>query len=75
MQEVESHLEGDLEIRGLLNMDPNVRPGYQGIRMAFRIKADASPEELQELLESVHSFSPVFNSISQGVPIAVTMMS
>src|SRR5512136_1966032 len=40
LQEVESTLEGDLDLQGFLELDRNVRPGYQGIRVHFKIKAD-----------------------------------
>ncbi len=75
LEEVESRLEGDVDIHGLLALDDSTRPGYQGIRMTFRIKSDASHEQLEELLQSVHGRSPVFDSVRHGVPIQVSLDS
>ncbi len=71
LEEVESKLEGDIDVRGFLGLDKNVRNGYQNIRMTFSIKADVSDEELQELVKLGPTFSPVFDSITKGVPVTV----
>jgi uncharacterized OsmC-like protein len=72
IDEVESSLEGDLDLRGFLGIDPQVRNGYQQIRMKFRIKSDATDEQLQELAAFGPRFSPVFDSITKGVPVEVS---
>ena len=65
IESVESTLEGDLDIRGFLGLDDNIRPGYQNIRAAFRVKADATAAQLEELVR----FSPVYNSVSNPVNV------
>ena len=65
IESIESELEGDLDLHGFLGLDENVRPGYQDIRVNFKIKADAAAEDLAELIK----FSPVFNTVSQPVSI------
>jgi uncharacterized OsmC-like protein len=72
IDEVESSLEGDLDLRGFLKLDKNVRNGYQGIRVKFKIKADVPDEKLQEIGQLGPGHSPVFDSLTQGVPISVT---
>jgi uncharacterized OsmC-like protein len=49
IEEVESEVEGDIDLRGFLGTDENVRNGFQNIRMSFDICADLSDQELQEL--------------------------
>lgn len=73
LDRVECSLEGDLDLRGMLNMAPGVDPGYQGIRMSFRIEGDASRQELEELLAAVHGRSPVFDTVTRAVPVQVTL--
>jgi hypothetical protein len=41
IEEVESSLAGDIDLRGFLELDRNVGRGYQGIRVNFKIKANA----------------------------------
>jgi uncharacterized OsmC-like protein len=72
IEEVESSLEGDLDLRGFLKLDKNVRNGYEGIRVNFKIKADVNDAKFQELSQLGPAHSPVFESLSNGVPIFVT---
>ena len=71
IDEVESSLEGDLDLRGFLELDRNTRQGYQGIRVTFKVKANVPDEQLQELVELGTGHSPVFDSLTNGVPISV----
>jgi uncharacterized OsmC-like protein len=72
IERVESALEGDLDLRGFLGLDPSVRNGCQQIRLKLRIKADLTDEHLQELSSLGPTFSPIFDSLRNGVPIAVS---
>jgi uncharacterized OsmC-like protein len=72
IEEVESTLEGDIDLHGFLALDKNIRQGYQGIRVSFKIKADLPDAELQALGQLGSGHSPVFDSLSNGVPISVT---
>ncbi len=72
VQEVESTLEGDIDLRGFLKLDPNTRNGYQGIRVHFKIKADVPDDKLQEIGQLGPGHSPVFDSLVNGVPVSVT---
>jgi uncharacterized OsmC-like protein len=71
IEEVESLFEGDLDLRGFLELDENVRKGYQGIRVNFKIKADVPDEQLQEIVALGTGHSPVFDSLTKGVPVSV----
>jgi uncharacterized OsmC-like protein len=71
IEEVESSIDGEVDVRGFLGIDKNVRKGYQEIRMKFRIKADVPDERLQELCMIGQQYSPVLDSISNGVPVKV----
>lgn len=73
IQEVESSLEGNLDLRGFLELDENIRQGYQGIRVHFKIKADVPDERVQEIGQLGPAHSPVFDSLTHGVPVAVTV--
>jgi len=71
IEEVESSFEGDIDLHGFLDLDENVRKGYQGIRVNFKIKADVPEEQLQEIVELGTGHSPVFDSLTKGVPVSV----
>ena len=69
---IESSFEGDLDLHGFLDLDPNVRKGYQAIRVNFKISADVPDERLEEIVKLGTGHSPVFDSLTNGVPISVT---
>jgi uncharacterized OsmC-like protein len=71
IEEVESTLEGDIDLHGFLDLDRKVRKGYGGIRVNFKIKADVPDEQLQEIVQLGPGFSPVFDSLTNGVPVSV----
>lgn len=72
IEEVESSLEGDIDLRGFLGLNKTVRNGYQGIRVGFKIKANVPDDQLQTLVELGTGHSPVFDSVTKGVPVSVT---
>jgi uncharacterized OsmC-like protein len=71
LTEVTSTVEGDIDLRGILGLDPDVRNGFQGIRAAFTIRGDGSPEQLQDLVAQSRARSAVFDMLTNGVPVTV----
>jgi uncharacterized OsmC-like protein len=71
IEEIESQVEGDVDVRGFLGLDENVRKGFQNIRMTLAIHADVTDEQLEELAGLGTGFSPVFDSVRNGVPVTV----
>jgi uncharacterized OsmC-like protein len=54
-------------------MSKAVRNGYQGIRASFSIKGDAPPEKLQEIVEQSRARSAVFDVLTNGVPVSLSV--
>ena len=73
IDEVESSLEGDADLRGFLGIDDSVRNGYERINVTFRIKSDAPEEKLRELVELAQKRSPVFDMLSNPTPVQANM--
>ncbi len=74
LDSVESTLEGNIDLRGLLQMDENVNPGYESIQVNFKIESDAPKETLQELVELAKKSSPVCNTITRPTPVNVKLI-
>ena len=68
IEEMESELEGDIDLNGFLGLDANVPKGYTAIRAKFRVKAD--PKDMDQIRELV-KFSPVYNTLTNGTPVDV----
>lgn len=71
LESVESQLEGDIDLQGFLGLSDQVRRGYKEIRVKFSVKSDASPEQLEELTK----FSPVYDIVSNPVPVSISIIS
>jgi uncharacterized OsmC-like protein len=69
---VESTVEGDIDLRGILGLSDDVRNGYQNIRVSFKVKGDAPPEKLRQLVEQARARSAVYDVLTKGVPVEVT---
>jgi uncharacterized OsmC-like protein len=67
IESIESAFEGDIDLQGLLDLDPNVRPGYREIRVKFRVKGDADEATIQELLRK----SPVYDTLANPVKFKI----
>ena len=68
---LEFELEGDLDLRAFLGLSEDVRPGYEGVRVRYRIDADASDDALTDLWEYVQRTSPVLDIITRPVPVTL----
>jgi uncharacterized OsmC-like protein len=73
IRKVESRYEGDLDLQGFLGLSEQVPVGYKNIRVFFKIDADLSDEQKEELVRMAQKYSPVFNSIAKPVPVDVKL--
>ena len=65
---VESKLEGDIDLKGFLAISDKVRPGYQEIRVNFKVKTDI---ENVNRLKALTKLSPVYDVVSNGTRVKV----
>ncbi|MBN1816267.1 MAG: OsmC family protein [Sedimentisphaerales bacterium] len=72
IEELESHLEGDIDLRGFLGLSNEVRKGYENIRVTFKVKTDA---ENLERLKAFTKFSPVLDVVSHGTNVDIRIES
>lgn len=70
IEELESELEGDIDLNGFLGLDESVPKGYTNIRVKFRVKADTIN---MERLKRLTAYSPVYNTITQGAEVHITV--
>jgi uncharacterized OsmC-like protein len=71
LTEVRSTVTGDIDLNGILGLDPEVRNGYQRIAVRFTIKGDAPAAKLRELVEQSRARSAVFDVITNGAPVSI----
>ena len=70
LEGLQTTIEGDLDQRGFLGLDANVRPGYEQIRVTITASGDFDDQQLAELAGLIR-YSPVRDIVSNPVPVAV----
>ena len=68
--EVESTVEGDIDLLGILGLSDEVRNGYQQIKVSFKLRGD-DPEKLRQVVEQSRRRSAVYDVVTNGVPVAI----
>ena len=69
---VESTVEGDINLLGILGLSDQVRNGYQQIRVNFTLRGD-DPDQLRAVVEQSRRRSAVFDVLTNGVPVAIAV--
>ena len=66
---IDSQIEGDLDLRGFLGLSPDVRKGYDAVRVRMRLKTAADPVTVEALAK----MSPMFDVVSRALPLTLTI--
>lgn len=75
LRSVEATVEGDHDIRGILGADPDVRNGFNDIKVTFTIDADASKQEIEALVAQSQKRSAVFDALTNPTNVTVEVAS
>jgi uncharacterized OsmC-like protein len=71
LTQVRSTVTGDIDLNGILGLNPEVRNGYERITVRFAIHGDAPAEKLRELVEQSRARSAVYDVITNRVPVTI----
>jgi uncharacterized OsmC-like protein len=75
LRSVTATLEGGMNIQGILGIDKDVRNGFDGIKVDFKIDADASPEDIKALVAQSQKRSAVYDIITNPTNVTVSVNS
>lgn len=65
VESIESSLEGDLDVRGMLGLSEESRRAYSAVRVRMQVRAAADADTLRQLA----MFSPVYDMVSNSLPV------
>jgi uncharacterized OsmC-like protein len=71
LTEVRSTVSGDIDLNGILGLDPDGRNGYEHITVRFTVKGDAPAEKLRELVSQSQARSAVYDILTNQVPVTI----
>jgi uncharacterized OsmC-like protein len=71
LRSVTAHVAGDMDLAGILGIDPDVRNGFSSITVRYEIDADASREEIEGLVAQSQKRSAVFDVVTNPTNVRV----
>jgi uncharacterized OsmC-like protein len=71
LRSVTATVEADLDVQGILGIDPGVRNGFGAIRVRYDFDADATREELRAVVAQSQKRSAVFDIVTNPTNVSV----
>jgi len=68
IEELESEIEGDIDLNGYLGLSKEMPKEYTDIRVKFKVKADV---DNMERLKRLAEYSPVYNTLIHGTNVDI----
>ncbi len=73
LDDIRVHAEGDLDAARLLGKDPDVRPGFSGVRLRIELEGPETQERYEQLRDAVDVNCPVLDLFANPTPVEVTV--
>src|SRR5215213_5048643 len=74
LRSVQATVSADMDLHGILGADPDVRNGFSGVRVDYRIDADAGAEEIRAIVAQSQKRSAVFDIVTNPTDVTVTVV-
>lgn len=71
LRSVSATVEGSMDLQGILGIDSDVRNGFDGIKVTFKIDADATPDEIRALVAQSQKRSAVYDILTNPTDVMV----
>jgi uncharacterized OsmC-like protein len=71
LRSVTATLEADMDVTGVLGMDPSVRNGFGSVAVHYIVDADARPEDIEALVAQAQKRSAVYDIIANPTNVVV----
>src|SRR6266481_8065859 len=73
LRSVTATLEGDMDLQGILGIDNDVRNGFGGIKVTYKIDADAKREDIEALVAQSQKRSAVYDIVTNPTNVTVVV--
>src|SRR6516225_6006576 len=71
LRRVSATIEGEMDVRGILGVDSDVRNGFSEIKVTYDIDADASADDIKALVAQSQKRSAVYDAITNPTNVRV----
>ena len=72
LNRVSSKVSADIDVRGVLGVDPDVRKGFSNVDIEFEIDADCDEEQKDALLAGGAKYSAVFDIMANPTEVNIS---
>ena len=73
LRSVKATIEADHDIHGILGADPHIRNGFSGVRVSYKIDADATPDQVKALVAQSQKRSAVYDILTNPTHVTVEL--
>jgi uncharacterized OsmC-like protein len=73
LHSVEATVEADHDIQGILGADPQIRNGFNDVRVNYKIDADATAEQIKALVAQSQKRSAVYDILTNPTHVTVEL--
>jgi uncharacterized OsmC-like protein len=74
LRSVQANVSADMDLHGILGADPEVRNGFSGVRVEYRIEADASAADVEAVVAQSQKRSAVYDILTNPTAVTVTVV-
>ena len=71
LRSVTATIEGGMDIQGILGIDSDVRNGFDGIKVSYKIDADATLDEIKAVVAQSQKRSAVYDIVTNPTNVTV----
>ncbi len=72
LNSITSEVTADIDVRGVLGVDPDVRKGFSNVSMTFDIDAECDDDQKDALLAAGAKYSAVFDMLANPTEVDVS---
>jgi uncharacterized OsmC-like protein len=73
LKSVTATIEGNMDLQGILGIDEDVRNGFNGITVHYKIDADAKQEDIEALVAQSQKRSAVYDIVTNPTNVTVVV--
>jgi len=74
LRSVTATIEGNMDIQGILGIDSDVRNGFGGIKVSYKIDADAKREDIEAVVAQSQKRSAVYDIVTNPTNVTVEVV-
>jgi uncharacterized OsmC-like protein len=73
LRSVQATVEAEHDLHGILGADPQIRNGFNGVRVSYKIDADATAEQVKALVAQSQKRSAVYDILTNPTHVTVEL--